>query len=297
MKTPEKAFGVVLAVAAAFLVAAAVSLAESPTVAERVIEDAPSEPESKPVEPKAGETRRFDGIGIEFVWIPPGTFLMGSPSSEAGRRANEGPVHEVTISKGFWMGKYEVTKAQWEAVMGTTPWAEEYSVFDAPDSPAVYISWNDAQAFVSALNDLTGMAYRLPTEAEWEYACRATGTKAFCGGDGDEVLDQYAWYRGNAWNTGANYARPVGQKKANEWGLHDMHGNAGEWCADWYSDTYYSVSPATDPTGPSSGSSRVWRGGRWFCFAFNLRSAVRFRGEPGNRIRDLGLRLCRPAVR
>ena len=187
--------------------------------------------------------------------------MMGSPSSEKGRYDDEGPVHEVTISKGFYLGKYEVTQGQWEGVMGTTPWRGKDYVRSGSDYPAVYVSWDDAQEFISRLNSAAGSeVYRLPSEAEWEYACRAGTTTRWSFGDDESQLTHYAWYgayrRGDV---GEKYGHRVGTKRANPWGLYDMHGNVSEWVQDWKGD--YSSSSVVDPLGPSTGSYRVVRGG------------------------------------
>ena len=224
----------------------------------------------------AGETRVFDGI--EFVWAPPGEFQMGSTSSES--RSNERPVTQVRISRGFWMGKYEVTQAQWEAVMGSNP-----SRFKncGGDCPVEAVSWEDVQEFIGKLNARSGgRPYRLPTEAEWEYAARA-GTTEDRYGD----LDEIAWYRSNSRST----THPVGEKAANAWGLHDMLGNVWEWVQDWHGS--YPGGSVTAPTGPGSGSGRVRRGGGWGSNASSCRSARRDRNSPGNRVYSLGFRLLR----
>ena len=202
------------------------------------------------------------GAEMSFVWIEPGTFQMGSPDSEEGRWGDEGPVHEVEISAGFWLGTYEVTQEEWEAVMETSPWSGKDYVVSAPSHPAVYISWDDVQEFIGRLNAEEGEAlYRLPSEAEWEYACRAGSTTRWSFGDDASQLTHYAWYYANAWNVGKQYAHAVGQKKPNAWGLYDMHGNVWEWVQDWHNARYYNSSPRVDPLGPSIGSFRVIRGG------------------------------------
>ncbi len=179
---------------------------------------------------------------FEFVKIPAGEFMMGDK--------DDGPIHRVKISQGFEIGKYEVTQALWEAVMGNNP-----SRFKGSDLPVETVSWEDAQQFISQLNSQDKRyQYRLPTEAEWEYACRAGTTGDYAGN-----LYEMAWYENNS----GNQTHPVGQKKPNAWGLYDMHGNVWEWCADWYDSDYYRNSPTTDPQGPSTGSSRVHRGGVW----------------------------------
>ena len=224
----------------------------------------------------AGETRVFDGI--EFVQIPAGQFQMGSTSSESDD--DERPVTQVRISRGFWMGKYEVTQAQWQSVMGSNP-----SRFKncGGDCPVEEISWGDVQEFIGKLNARSGgRPYRLPTEAEWEYAARA-GTTEERYGD----LDEIAWYDSNSGGT----MHRVGEKAPNAWGLHDMLGNVWEWVQDWYGS--YPGGSVTDPTGPGSGSSRVARGASWYGNARFCRSANRNRGSPGNRFSILGFRLLR----
>ena len=249
-----------------------------------------------PLPPEHGEVATFSlpgGATIEMVWIESGIFMMGSPDTEADRQADEGPQHEVTITKGFYLGEYELTQGQWEAVMGTTPWSGQSHVQENPDHPAVYISWEDVQAFVAKLNEVEGKeVYRLPTEAEWEYACRAGTTTRWSLGDDESQLADYAWYAGNAWGVGENYAHQVGTKLPNPWGLYDMHGNVYEWCQDWYG-TYLSGAQ-TDPMGPSTGSDRVIRGAAFNNLARLTRSADRDYYSPdaldGD---DIGARLLR----
>ena len=232
------------------------------------------------------------GATMTMVWIEPGTFTMGSPDTEPGRYDNEGPQHEVTLTQGFYLGKFELTQGQWESVMGTSPWAGESYVQVDPDNPAVYISWEDMQAFIAALNAAEGSdVYRLPTEAEFEYACRAGTTTRWSFGDDEGQLGQYAWYYDNAWNVGEQYAHEVGTKLANPWGLHDMHGNVYEWVHDWYGA--YMSSAQTDPTGPSTGSGRVLRGGHFRHDARYVRSAYRHGYSPGHRYHFVGARLLR----
>jgi len=224
------------------------------------------------------------GIGpynIEFVTVAAGEFQMGSTNGYSF----EQPVHRVIISKSFQLGKYEITQGQWKAVMGSNP-----SYFKGDDNlPVEQVSWDDAQAFMAKLNALNdGYRYRLPTEAEWEYACRA-GTTGDYGGTGN--LDEMGWYNNNS----GSKTHVVGTKKANTWGLYDMHGNVWEWVQDWYSSDYYSSSPLTDPPGPTSGSGRVGRGGGWGVGAGGCRSAVRNAGWPGGTYDFLGFRLLRAA--
>ena len=222
------------------------------------------------------------GATMEMVWIEPGTFTMGSPDTEEGRDSHdEGPQHEVTITQGFYLGKFELTQGQWESVMGTTPWAGQSYVQEDPNNPAVYILWNDMQAFIDSLNTAEGSdVYRLPSEAEWEYACRAGTETRWSFGDDESQLGQYAWYKDNAYDVGEAYAHEVGTKLPNPWGLYDMHGNVWEWCQDWYDPNYYSVSPSVDPTGPSTPTpgieTPVARGGAFSHSARYVRSADRF---------------------
>jgi formylglycine-generating enzyme required for sulfatase activity len=234
------------------------------------------------------------GASMEFVWIEPGTFSMGSPAAEPDRDLNEGPWHQVTISRGFWLGKFEITQAQWESVMGNRPWAGMEYVQENPNHPAVYVSWGDVQGFIQRLNRAAGDSlYRLPTEAEWEYACRAGTQTRWSYGDEKNRLGNYAWYGANAWGFGVKYARAVGQKEPNPWGLCDMHGNVWEWCQDWYSANFYMRRIQADPAGPISGSHRVDRGGSFDTYARNTRSAVRGGDVPDGRYCSLGARLLR----
>ena len=215
---------------------------------------------------------------MEFVPIPAGSFLMGSPEDEQDRGSDE-TQHAVTISQGFWMGKYEVTQGQWEAVMGSNP--SRYSQC-GPRCPVEQVSWDDVQEFIARLNAReggSGYRYRLPTEAEWEYAARA-GTSGARYGE----LDEIAWYAGNSGET----IHPVGQKLANAWGLHDMLGNVWEWTADWYRSY-----PGADDEFDYSGSRRVFRGGGWSDGAWYVRSAYRSITSPGYRFNFIGFRLVR----
>ena len=225
------------------------------------------------------------GVEMEFVWIPPGTFMMGSPASEKGRGADEGPVRKVTISKGFWMGKYEVTQEEWEAVMGNNP-----SHFKGGRHPVETVSWNDATAFCRALSQKTGKAVRLPTEAEWEYACRAGTTTVYHSGDDEKDLAKAGWDKGNS----GGRTHPVGKKEPNAWGLHDMHGNVWEWCAD--RDGKYPSGPVTDPTGANTGTCRVFRGGSWCSYAFCCRAAFRNSYYPDGVYNSIGFRVARSSV-
>ena len=232
-------------------------------------------------------------VPLVMVWCPAGTFLMGRYPSEQDSNINESPQHQVTLSQGFWMGKYELTKRQWTAVMGTTPWTGHEYVLNDPDSPAVYVSWNDAQVFIAALNSATGLTFRLPTEAQWEYAARAgTVTRYYWGDDpGCTEIGNYAWRLANTWDLGVEYAQITGRKLPNEFGLYDMIGNVWEWCNDWFGS--YSSSAQTNPTGAASGTYRVGRGGSWYNFDYFCRSAYRSIFVPGNATYDIGMRLVR----
>ncbi|MYC12573.1 MAG: SUMF1/EgtB/PvdO family nonheme iron enzyme [Gemmatimonadetes bacterium] len=232
------------------------------------------------------------GASLEMIWIEPGTFHMGSLE---GLWDDEGPVHEVTISQGFYLGKYEVTQEQWELVMGTRPWRrQDHYVRSWPSYPVVYVSWEDAQEFISRLNaSLSRNLYRLPTEAEWEYACRAGTTTRWSHGDAWAQLQHYAWYNESSFYESGHI---VGRKRANPYGLYDMHGNVSEWVQDWYDRDYYRSSPSVDPQGPLSGSNRVIRGGNFDSFDSDVRSASRSSEWPGGRgSRLVGFRLLRQA--
>ncbi len=224
-------------------------------------------------------------VKLEMVLIPAGEFMMGSPDSDKDAQSLDKPLHRVRITKPFYLGKYLVTQEQWQTVMGSNP-----SYFKGPKNPVEQISWNDCQAFLSKLNAKTGEEggkFQLPSEAQWEYACRAGSTTRYCFGDDESRLGEYAWFSGNS-RVGAH---PVGEKKPNAWGLYDIHGNVWEWCADWYDWDYYRKSPADDPTGPTTGSRRVFRGGGWIRSAVYCRSADRQSNTPGIR-GNLGLRIC-----
>jgi formylglycine-generating enzyme required for sulfatase activity len=232
---------------------------------------------------------------MEMVWIKSGTFMMGSPSSEVGRYDDEGPQHEVTITQGFYLGKYQLTMEQWTSVMGTRPWSGQDYAVDDSRHPAVMISWEDVQSFIGKLNQgEASEVYRLPTEAEWEYACRAGTTTRWSFGDDETQLGEYAWYDDNAWNVGEEYVHEVGTRLPNPWGLYDMHGNVWEWCWDWYGS--YSSGAQVDPVGPASGSYRVFRGGNFRNSALDTRSAVRRRSTPEDRSISVSARLVRQEV-
>jgi formylglycine-generating enzyme required for sulfatase activity len=239
---------------------------------------------STPSSPSSSSLLTMDlgkGVTMKLVRIPRGKFIMGSPDSEEGRQGIEGPQHEVTISKPFYMGVTEVTQEQYEAVVGTNP-----SGFRGPTNPVESVSWNDVTAFCWTLSQTTHKTVRLPTEAEWEYACRAGSTTRFSFGDSDNALAEYAWFGGN-W---AGAIHPVGQKKPNAWGLYDMHGNMWEWCQDWFGA--YAAGAVTDPGGPSSGSGSVVRGGSANSHPYACRSAGRREHSKGDRYLNIGFRAC-----
>ncbi len=232
--------------------------------------------------PAVGQERHDPVSGIDFVRVAEGCFRMGSPDSEAQRGSDEDPVHEVCVD-GFWMGKYEVTQAQWEKVMGSNP-----SGFRGNSHPVERVSWNDVQEFLQKLNAKAGKEmYRLPTEAEWEYAARAGTETTYSFGDDAARLDEYAWYNRNS----GNKTHPVGQLKPNTWRLYDMYGNVREWCQDGYEREYYLKSPSKNPQGPSSGKYQVLRGGSWADGPVLCRSAGRYWDYPGLTNRSLGFRV------
>jgi formylglycine-generating enzyme required for sulfatase activity len=220
-----------------------------------------------------------NSLGMKFLLISAGTFQMGSTTGDK----DEQPVHQVTISKPFYMGETEVTQAQWQALMGTNP-----SLFQGdPKRPVEQVWWDDVQAFIRKLNEKEGgNLYRLPTEAEWEYAARAGTTTAYSFGDDASLLGQYAWYKDNA----GEQTHPVAQLKPNAWGLYDMHGNVWEWVQDWYQR--YRTEAVTDPQGPPSGTHRGRRGGAWNNLEQICRSANRY-SVTGYRDDFLGFRLVR----
>ena len=236
------------------------------------------------------ETVLPGGATMEFVRLAPGSFSMGSFPEEEGHRRDEGPPHSVEFDSAFYIGRFEITQAQWESVTGRRPWSGSDLSRNGPDLPAVNISWEDVDTFIERLNAASPQGtYRLPTEAEWEYAARA-GSTAPWPAEATQ-LPQIAWYRSSAWELGLQRALPVGTKTANAWGLHDMHGNVWEWVADWYGEEYYRDSPDDDPLGPLDTSSRVLRGGGFVDGPLNIRSAARFHASPSSRSDFWGTRL------
>jgi len=216
------------------------------------------------------------GIKLATVFIPSGRFDMGSPASEIGREFHE-TQRSITVANPFYLGETEVTQAQWKAVMGTTPWKELRHIKEGDEYPATQVSWNDAQAFIKALSAKSTLKARLPTEAEWEYACRAGTTTVFSFGDSERNLSDHAWWGGAIGDGSARnelYAHKVKTKKPNPWGLYDMHGNVHEWCEDRY-----------------NASTRVLRGGGWGLPSKHCRSAARYWGDPDGRANDRGFRV------
>ncbi|MGD8368632.1 MAG: formylglycine-generating enzyme family protein [Desulfobacterales bacterium] len=238
-------------------------------------------------EPRA---RIRNSVGMEFVLIKPGSFQMGSPEDEPGRFVGE-IRHKVNLTKPFYMQTTEVTQAQWEALMGGNPSSHKRC---GENCPVEQVSWEDAQRFVRKLNQKEGTdKYRLPTEAEWEYACRAGSTTAIPNGtitnfqcNVDDNLNEICWYCGNA----QNLVHPVAGKKPNAWGLYDMLGNVQEWCRDWFGA--YPSDEVVDPTGPKKGTYRVMRGGAWFSPARDVRCASRFGSPAPYRFQHIGFRLA-----
>jgi len=231
------------------------------------------------VDRKTTEADFTNSIGMKFNLIPAGEFMMGSPEDEA-YLDDESPVHLVRITKPFYLGVYEVTQGQWEAVMNTRPWEGMPYTKSRSEHAVSHVSWEDAIEFCEKLSALEGREYRLPTEAEWEYGCRAGTTTRFNFGDDYIGLRTHAWCGGTV-PVDEKYPHGVGLKCANAWGLHDMHGNVYEWCQDWYDGDYYKDSPTDDPAGPSTGSKRVSRGGAWGTGSIScMTCAYRSKGRP-----------------
>jgi formylglycine-generating enzyme required for sulfatase activity len=225
-----------------------------------------------------------NSIGMKLVLIPKGTFTMGSPIEEDGWEKDE-KQHQVDISNDYYLGVTEVTQGQYERVMGTNPSDNQKRDIRMSDSsmyPVERVSWEDAVEFCKNLSDLPeekkeGRVYRLPTEAQWEYACRAGSMTQYSFGESSRSIGDYAWLQGNS----NNRIHPVGQKKPNAWGLYDMHGNVWEWCSDWYDK--YPKGPVSDPGGPKEGTFRVLRGGSYDCDPTSCRSAHRMWYIPSSR--------------
>jgi formylglycine-generating enzyme required for sulfatase activity len=246
--------------------------------------------------PKPGQACTIPDLGLELVPVEAGTFTMGSPDDETDRDEDEGPQTKITLSRAFWLGKNEVTQGQWQAIMGTTVAQQrdksDKSVElhgDGPGFPMYYVSWNEAEEFCRKLTEResaahrlpAGFAYTLPTEAQWEYACRAGTTGGFAG-----TVDDLAWHDSNS----GGAAHEAGTKQSNPWGLNDLHGNVWEWCLDWKAE--YPGESATDYAGPTSGEIRVFRGGSRQTAPPSCRSAYRNGSAPDYRNVDLGFRVA-----
>jgi formylglycine-generating enzyme required for sulfatase activity len=231
-----------------------------------------------------------NSVGMRLRLIPAGRFMMGAVPGDDEASDKEKPRHSVEISKAFYIGVYEVTQAEWEAVMGKTQrdMAGDLPLWgEGPRHPVKWVNWDDAVAFCRKLSQKEGATYRLPTEAEWEYACRAGSTTNYYWGD--SIDGDYAWYNDNS----GGQTNEVGRKRPNAWGLYDMAGNVMEWCQDWYEEDYYSGSPSKDPAGPSSSDARVLRGGSWSVYPEYLRSSLRDRVRPDVGSYSVGFRVVR----
>ena len=245
---------------------------------------------------KAGKFRQYNSLGMKLVWIPEGKFTMGSPEGKVSPKEYATEV-EVHLTSGYWLSQTEVTQGQWKQLFATKPWAGEEYVKAGNNYPVTYISWNDCQEFLKQLNDQEssqlprGWRYDLPTEAQWEYACRAGSETRFSFGEDNSPLDDYAWYEKNGWDVDEKYAHEVEKKRPNAFGLYDMHGNVREWCRDSYADN---LRGGTNPfaNGYWRGSSRVYRGGSWHDSANLCRSAYRGRDSPDHRNFRLGFRVA-----
>ena len=226
-----------------------------------------------------------NSLGTKLVLIHAGSFSMGSPEGETGRQGDE-PLHEETFGKSFYLGVYETTQDEFEKVMGNNP-----SRFRGPKNPVEHLSWEVAVLYCDKLSQLpeekaAGRAYRLPTESEWEYACRAISTTSYCSGETEDELATYAWFSENS----GMRTHPVGEKAANRWGLYDMHGNVWEWCQDVYKRL--PSDEASDPQGKMAGTSRVFRGGGWIHDVIYCRSALRMRKYPSYHHDYIGFRVA-----
>jgi sulfatase modifying factor 1 len=248
---------------------------------------------------RAGQECDSNGLKMKFCWCPAGKFTMGSPKDEKGRFDDEDQI-SVTLSRGYWLGKFEVTQREWERLMGTTLREQRdkanksFSLYgEGANYPMYYVNHEEATEFCRKLSDQERRAgrlpadweYRLPTEAQWEYACRAGEKARFTFGDDESELEKYAWYLKNS----DNATHEVGQNRGNSWGLHDMHGNVCEWCRDWYAKD---LPGGTDSDVPEGASRRVLRGGCWSNGGKHCRSANRDWDAPGDRYDDYGFRVA-----
>ncbi|MGE5191995.1 MAG: formylglycine-generating enzyme family protein [Deltaproteobacteria bacterium] len=281
---------------------------------------------------EAGQVRNDNGLKMKLVWCPPGFFLMGDaevaeepatkgdatdendpkggPGPQQGATLNITPA-KVLLTRGYWLGKFEVTQSEWKQVMATEPWKDEEFKKEGDDFPATHVGWTDAMWFCDKLTEQERMAkrlpdgweYTLPTEAQWERACRARTESRFSFGDDESKLGEYAWFNDNAWKVDEKYAHRVGQKKPNSWGLYDMHGNVWEWCRDWYEPSRrpapkdFKLPGGRDPEVTKEGFNRALRGGGWDFIARDCRSAARDGLGPLNRNRYVGFRVALSVVR
>lgn len=237
---------------------------------------------SKDNQDKSVETFTVNGVSFKMIKVEHGTFIMGATPEMESPYDDEKPAHKVTISKDYYLGETEVTQALWQAVMGSNP-----SYFKEDKNPVELVSWNDCQEFIKKLNEMPGKNFRLPTEAEWEFAARGGNLRKHTQYAGSDSLVAVAWYADNS----GNKIHPVAQKKPNELGLYDMSGNVCEWCNDWFGENYYSNSSSTDPQGSSSGSYRVLRGG-WYSSAWGCCLSSRNGNYPESRNDSRGFRLA-----
>ncbi|MDP6546362.1 MAG: formylglycine-generating enzyme family protein [Phycisphaerae bacterium] len=267
-----------------------------------------AKPEKKPEKPTYARSISLDlgnEVKMKLVLIPAGKFMMGSKFSadevakkflryggQAAYYAGEHPQREVTISKPFYMGIWEVTRPQWTAVMRAAP-SWKGKACDRPNTGNVanHISWDDASKFCEELSKKTLKKVSLPTEAQWEYACRARRKTEFCFGDSEAKLVAYAWFAENALGINEPYPHTAGRKTSNAWGLHDMHGNAWEWCSDWYDEKFYASAKSVDPENTTASKQRVLRGGEWGLYPDSCRAAYRFKNTPTTRKCSYGFRV------
>jgi len=262
----------------------ALAASKNPSVGDVAVDAATASSDDPPSQ-VVGEIK--NQLGMTMRLIPAGEFTMGSPEDELDRDPDEGPTRRVTITRPFYIGSHEVTQEQFEKLMEANP-----SHFRGGNRPVDSVLWEEAVEFCRRLSQREERTYRLPTEAEWEYAARADTSTRWSFGDAEKQLKKHAWYAANS----KLKTQPVGRRNANPWGLHDVHGNVWEWCSDWYAADTYRRASAVDPTGPSAGSYRVYRGGGWLHTARQCRSANRPGYPPGYRASYLGFRILAPCL-